>query len=86
MALIVLQWSLNYFQQVNKLDAIDGSVLSEDSVYHPGTPSGCENQRCVYCFGMVYECCVSVSSATRAHSLPGSLVACPIVCRPHDWY
>jgi DUF1680 family protein len=35
-------WSLNYFQQVNKLDAIDG----------------CE-KGCTYCFGMVYECCVS---------------------------
>ena len=35
-------WSLNYFQQVNKLDAIDG----------------CESG-CTYCFGMVYECCVS---------------------------
>jgi hypothetical protein len=35
-------WSLNYFQQVNKLDAIDG----------------CEGG-CTYCFGMVYECCVS---------------------------
>ena len=35
-------WSLNYFQQVNKLDAIDG----------------CE-RGCTYCFGMVYECCVS---------------------------
>ena len=38
-------WSLNYFQQVNKLDAIDGE---------PKCESGC-----TYCFGMVYECCVS---------------------------
>ena len=52
-------WSLNYFQQVNKLDAIDGSLLSQDPIYHPHTPIGCENQRCVYCFGMVFECCVS---------------------------
>jgi len=38
-------WALNYFQQVNKLDAMDGQ---------PKCESGC-----TYCFGMVYECCVS---------------------------
>lgn len=36
-------WSLNYFQQVNKLDALDS----------------CANTtHCVYCYGLVYECCV----------------------------
>jgi hypothetical protein len=39
-------WSLNYFQQVNKLDAVDGG------------PNQCESG-CVYCYGMVYECCVA---------------------------
>ena len=38
-------WTLNYFQQVNKLEAMDGEP-------------NCE-QGCTYCFGMVYECCVS---------------------------
>ena len=52
--------ALNYFQQVNKLDAIDGSVLSQDPKYWAkGKPHTCEAQRCVYCFGMVFECCVS---------------------------
>ena len=52
--------ALNYFQQVNKLDAIDGSVLSQDPKYWAkGKPPTCEDQRCVYCFGMVFECCVS---------------------------
>eukprot|EP01052_Picozoa_sp_SAG31_P059724 SAG31_NODE_18988_length_615_cov_1.284884_1_plen_189_part_10 len=39
-------WSLMYFQQINKLDAIDGGA------------DDCEHG-CTYCYGMVYECCVA---------------------------
>ena len=45
------------FQQVNKLDAIDGSVLSQDPKF--SRHGGCEDQACVYCFGIAYECCTS---------------------------
>lgn len=38
-------WTLNYFQQVNKLDAMDGEPTCE--------------RGCGYCFGMVYECCIT---------------------------
>ncbi|GBG31472.1 Hypothetical Protein FCC1311_076962 [Hondaea fermentalgiana] len=38
-------WTLNYFQQVNKIDAMDGAPRCES-----GT---------TYCFGMVYECCIT---------------------------
>ena len=39
-------WSLMYFQQINKLDAMDGGA------------ENCEHG-CTYCYGMVYECCVA---------------------------
>jgi len=41
-------WSLNYYQQVNKIDAMQ-------------YPPNCEDDArpCQYCFGLLFECCVS---------------------------
>ena len=41
-------WSLNYYQQVNKIDAMQYPPNCED-----------DKHRCQYCFGLLFECCIS---------------------------
>ena len=51
-------WSMNYFQQVNKLDAMDGQPHCEHG--------------CTYCFGEVYECCVANHMQVRCGNYAAS--------------
>ena len=61
-------WSLNYHQQVNKLDAVDASwgTKGDDTQWwspqipRAGTCTGSQpGAGCTYCFGAPYECCLS---------------------------